>query len=170
MNYIDMKQYKILHVRKRVICQKWVLERINALCINNNYIYVCYNDNNINHTEQNNEMIQNMNRSMTKLTKWHVRPAKTQISLGIRQVWSESSLSAWRKLGSLATHWEQREDWSDWADAQAVRPVWSEPLLGAQVFLLVLSCGGSYIEPQLPKKHPPHLPNNRCNNNSYNKS
>ena len=25
-------------------------------------------------------------------TKWHVRPAKTQICLGIRQVWSESSL------------------------------------------------------------------------------
>ena len=33
-----------------------------------------------------------------------VRPAKTQISLGICPVWSESSLSAWRKLGSLATH------------------------------------------------------------------
>ena len=32
-----------------------------------------------------------------------VRPAKTQISLGIRPVWSESSLFAWRKLGSLAT-------------------------------------------------------------------
>ena len=31
---------------------------------------------------------------MTKPTKWHVRPAKTQISLGIRQVWSESSLCA----------------------------------------------------------------------------
>ena len=28
---------------------------------------------------------------MTKPTKWHVRPAKTQISLGIRPVWSESS-------------------------------------------------------------------------------
>ena len=43
---------------------------------------------------------------MTKPTKWHLRPAKTQISLGIRPVLSESSLSAWRKLanGSLATH------------------------------------------------------------------
>ena len=30
----------------------------------------------------------------TKATKWHVRPAKTQISLGIRPVWSESSLCA----------------------------------------------------------------------------
>ena len=29
---------------------------------------------------------------MTKPTKWHVRPAKTQISLGIRPVWSESLL------------------------------------------------------------------------------
>ena len=36
--------------------------------------------------------------------------AKTQISLGIRPVWSESSLSAWRKLGSLATFWVHSED------------------------------------------------------------
>ena len=51
-----------------------------------------------------------MSRLMSKPTKWHVRPAKTQISLGIRPVWSESSLSAWRKLGSLATHWAHSED------------------------------------------------------------
>ena len=55
---------------------------------------------------------------MTKPTKWHVCPVKTQISLGICQVWSESSLSAWRKLGSLATHWANSEV-SDWADVQA---------------------------------------------------
>ena len=47
---------------------------------------------------------------MGKPTKWHVRPAKTQISLGIRPVWPASSLSAWRKLGFLATHWAQSED------------------------------------------------------------
>ena len=35
-----------------------------------------------------------MSRLVTKPTKWHVRPAKTQISLGIRPVWSESSLFA----------------------------------------------------------------------------
>ena len=35
-----------------------------------------------------------LSRFMTKPTKWHVRPAKTQISLGIRPVWSESSLCA----------------------------------------------------------------------------
>ena len=54
-----------------------------------------------------------------KATQWSMRPAKTQISLGVRPVWSESSLSAWRKLGFLATHWAHSEDWSDWADAQA---------------------------------------------------
>ena len=39
-----------------------------------------------------------------------VCPAKTRISLGIHPVWSESSLSAWRKLGSLAIHWAHSED------------------------------------------------------------
>ena len=47
----------------------------------------------------------NMSRRMTKLTKWPVRPAKTQISLGIRPLWSESSLSAWRNIGPLTTYW-----------------------------------------------------------------
>ena len=37
-----------------------------------------------------------MSRLTTKPTKWYVRPAKTQISLGIRPVWSESSLCAQR--------------------------------------------------------------------------
>ena len=51
-----------------------------------------------------------------------VRPAKTQISLGIRQVWSESSMciqwiatSKGPKLSSCG----QRGLWSDWADVQA---------------------------------------------------
>ena len=39
-----------------------------------------------------------------------VPPAKTQISLGIRPVWSESSLSAWKKLGFLATQWTHGEE------------------------------------------------------------
>ena len=34
----------------------------------------------------------NLSRIMTKPTKWHVRPAKTQIRLGGCQGWSESSL------------------------------------------------------------------------------
>ena len=51
-----------------------------------------------------------LSRLMTKPTEWHVRPAKTQINLGICSVWSESSLSARRKFGSLATHWAHSED------------------------------------------------------------
>ena len=51
-----------------------------------------------------------LSRLVTKQAKWHVRWAKTHISLGIRPVWSESSLSTWRKLLSLATHWAHSED------------------------------------------------------------
>ena len=47
---------------------------------------------------------------MTKSTKWHVCPAKTHISLGICPVWSESLLSAWRKLGSLVTYCVHSKD------------------------------------------------------------
>ena len=49
-----------------------------------------------------------ISQPIIKPTKWHVCPAKTQINLGIRPVWSESLLSAWRKLGTLATQWAQR--------------------------------------------------------------
>ena len=45
-----------------------------------------------------------------KTNKVTVRPAKPQISLGIRPVWLVASLSAWRKLESLATHWAHSED------------------------------------------------------------
>ena len=45
-----------------------------------------------------------------KTTKWSLRRAKTQISLGIRPVWSKSSLSAWRNLVSWANHWAHGED------------------------------------------------------------
>ena len=48
-----------------------------------------------------------LSRSMTKPTQWPVSLAKTQISLGIRQIWSEPSLSAWRNIGS---HWAHSED------------------------------------------------------------
>ena len=68
-----------------------------------------------------------------------VRPAKCQINLGIRQLWSESSLSAWRKLWSWATHWTHSED-SDHTG-------WMHGLIwvfaGCTVTFLVLSCRGS---------------------------
>ena len=55
----------------------------------------------------------NLSHSMTKPTKWPVRPAKTQISLRICPVWSESLLctSGGKRLGRC--------------------PGWSESLLGA---------------------------------------
>ena len=79
-----------------------------------------------------------------KTNKVTVRPAKTQISLGIRPVWSESSLSAWRKLGSLAAHWAHSEDWSDWVDAQA-----DLSLHWPHSHLLVLSCCSLCLKPIL---------------------
>ena len=74
---------------------------------------------------------------MTKPTKWHVRPARAQISLGICPVWSESSLSTWRKLVSLATHWAHSED-SD-QTGQMPRLIWV--FAGCKVILFVLSWG-----------------------------
>ena len=60
-----------------------------------------------------------MSSLVAKPTKWHVRPAKIQISLGIRPVWSESSLSAMKKAWVLSYPMSaQRRLWSDWADAQ----------------------------------------------------
>ena len=53
-------------------------------------------------------------------------PTKTQISQGIRRDWSESSLFAWSKIRSLATHCAHSEDWSDWADAQADLSLWDQ--------------------------------------------
>ena len=40
-----------------------------------------------------------MSQRMTKPTKWHVRPAKTPISLGIHPVWSESCWPQEESLG-----------------------------------------------------------------------
>ena len=48
-------------------------------------------------------------RDMTKSTKWLCVQGR------LRSAWA----SAWRNLGSSATHWAHSEDWSDQADAQA---------------------------------------------------
>ena len=70
-----------------------------------------------------------------------VRPVKTQISLGIRPVWSESLLYAWRNLGSLATHWAHSEE-SD-QTGRMPRLIWV--FAGCTVILLVQSWGGSFF-------------------------
>ena len=67
-----------------------------------------------------------MSRDMTKPTKWHVRPAKTQISLGICPVWSESSFSAWRTLSIERT--------AKTLIRLGECPDWSESPLGANSF------------------------------------
>ena len=92
-----------------------------------------------------------MSRSMTKPTKWHVHPARTQTSLGICPVWSESLLCAqWVAKDPSFLH-ADTEDWLDWVDAQTnwslclanrsfcwAQANWS--LLGTPVILLILSC------------------------------
>ena len=63
--------------------------------------------------------LQQMSHHMTKPTKWHVRPAKTQISLGIRPVWSVFAVHRkkhWALNYLLSAQWRL---WSDWVDAQA---------------------------------------------------
>ena len=59
-----------------------------------------------------NELIKQYEPPHNKTNKMNMRPTNTQISLGIRPVWSESSLSqsAWRRLGSLAIHWVHCKD------------------------------------------------------------
>ena len=60
-----------------------------------------------------------MSRLMTKPAKWHVHPAKNQISLGIHPVWSQFSLCAeWVAKDPSFLH-VGSEDWSYWADAEA---------------------------------------------------
>ena len=77
-----------------------------------------------------------------KTNKMTGRPVKTQISLGVRPVWSESSLSAWRNIGSLVTHWAHSED-SD-QTGRMPRLIWA--FAGRTATLSVLSCRGSFLQ------------------------
>ena len=79
-----------------------------------------------------------MSRRTTKQTRWPARPAKTRIRLGIRPVWSQSSISAWRNLGFFATHWAHSED-SDRIE-RMYRLIW---VFAECTWHLFLSCGGS---------------------------
>ena len=78
---------------------------------------------------------------MTKPTKSHVPSAKTQISLGICPIWPQSSLSTWRKLGPLATHWAHSKD----SDQTGWMPRLIWVFAGHTVILLFLSWGGSNL-------------------------
>ena len=81
-----------------------------------------------------------------KTNKMAVHPSKTQVSLGILPVWSESSLSAGRKLGSLATHWAHSNDSDQPGPDQTRRMhrlIWV--FAGRTHILLILSCRGSNV-------------------------
>ena len=84
-------------------------------------------------------MYYHLSSSITKQTKWPVHPAKTQISLGIRPVWSESSLCA---LWVASPSGLRRQVSLGICPANAQADV---SLLGALVILLVLSCSSSFF-------------------------
>ena len=74
------------------------------------------------------------------INKYEPRHDKTN-KVTVRPVWSETSLSAWRKRGSLATHWAHSED-SD-QTGRVPRLIWV--FAGRTAILLVLSCRGSIM-------------------------
>ena len=75
-----------------------------------------------------------------KTNKMSVRPTKTQITLGIRPVWSESSLCAqWVAKDSMFLHADSED--SD-QTARMPRLIWV--FAGRTVTLLDLSCSGSF--------------------------
>ena len=85
--------------------------------------------------------IPHLSRDMTKPTKWVCAQRR------LRSAWAsvqsnQSSVSAWRKLGSLVTHWAHSED-SDQTERMP-RLIWV--LAGRTLILLVLSCRGSPVE------------------------
>ena len=63
-----------------------------------------------------------MSRDMIFPTMWYVRPAKPQISLRIRAVWSEPLLVAWIFYECYATDWTSFGVWNP--KRRLHRPVW----------------------------------------------
>ena len=82
-----------------------------------------------------------LSRLTTKPTKWPVRPAKTQISLGTRPVWPESSLCAQRIVKGPSYLRADSEDSEQ--IGRMPRLIWV--FAGRTVILLVLSWGGSIM-------------------------
>ena len=83
------------------------------------------------------------------INKMTVRPAKTQISLGIHSVWSEYSLCA----QSVAKDPSFLHATTKTLIRLGGYPGWSESSLGAHAILLVLSWGGSYSYSAIPSHH-----------------
>ena len=81
-----------------------------------------------------------LSQRMTKPTKWTVRPAKTQVSLGVHPVWSVFAI---RMKKPCVLNYPLSAQW------RLIRlgacPGWSETSLGTQVILLVLLCCSSFF-------------------------
>ena len=84
-----------------------------------------------------------------KTNKMTVCPAKTQISLGICPVWSESSLWAqWVAKDPMLLHADSK-DWSDWVDAQADLSLrWAHSLFVGFVMSWLI-CTGTWLDSSL---------------------
>ena len=87
-----------------------------------------------------NLMLKCLYMSMIFPTMWYVRPAKPQVSLRIRAVWSESLLVAWVFFDCEAT------DWTSYGVSKLKRRlhrlVWAYTCQNAT--LLEITCHGSY--------------------------
>ena len=97
--------------------------------------------------------------SHDETNKMNVHPAKPQISLGIRPVWSESSLcDQWVAKDARFLHADR--EYSD-QTGRMPRLIWI--FAGPTLILLVLSCRGSYLVEWLTDTMKPVLavPNDR---------
>ena len=95
-----------------------------------------------------------MSRLMTKPTNRHVRPAKTQIYLDIRPVWSAFAVRMKKACRSLATHWAHSED-SD-PTGRMPRLIWV--FAGRTFILLVFSWGYLWCASMKSEKQFPVYP------------
>ena len=80
-----------------------------------------------------------MSRLVTKPTKWMCAQWRLRSDWAD---WSESSLSPWRKLGPLATHWAHSEDFDQ--TGRMPRLIWV--FAGRTAILLVFLRGGSNVK------------------------
>ena len=119
---INFRHFREAYIYAKINRSKFTLQKLIAAKINRFTVYYMLNE-----------------PRHDKTNKMTVRPAKTQISLCIHPIWSESSLSAWRNHGSISIHWVHSED-SD-LTGWIPRLIWV--FAGRTLILLAFSCHGS---------------------------
>ena len=98
-----------------------------------------------------------------KTNKMTVRPAKTQISLGIRPVWSESSLCA--QWIAKETSFLNADSEDSGQTGRMPRLIWV--FAGRTVILLVLSWGGSFHDVATKSVYFSFIVSWHCNHTRY---